>query len=413
MLLIFTFISIALSPSAFAVDPYEREPYGSTQCTLQFSEWNLSDSYNNYPEDMSLSTYSSGVKVEILNVVTDNTDKKNYWIVRYKASGNISAYCSSYNSNYSAYARTTINGYTIEGNDYRDSGSHYTRQSVYYQDTEKTIRVHKGENRMKLEVIVTTYSRTYLKSTTRSDRKIFNMNSIPQLTSSINRNYMNGKDSPSITVTGKVWDMEQDAVTIEAKLGSVTKSKTINTPNTSMGNDIDYVFTFSFNEYPSDMTASLLVIVKDCYGDSSYKTFKMYIDRDEPTVSIPNDTMVKGGSSIHVTPSEQSDIYLLKNDTPYPLYPDILHAVNENKGIKIGNCSSKTDLTVPNTLDGTYRLFAVDNGKNVSSPSNNMIMVDSVNPQKTNVLIDGNTIKLIFNERLKPVVPSKDDFFIT
>lgn len=406
-------IPLAVSLTVFAVDTslYDREPYGSTHSVLQFSDWNKHDSYSSSHESMSSSTYSSGVNVEILNVATDSTDK-NYWIVRYKASGNISAYCQSYNSNYSASARTTINGSQIEGSEYRDSGSRYVRHSYYYSGSEKIIRVHKGEHPMKLVVNVKTYSRTYLISTTREETRTFNMNNIPQLTSNMDRNYMNGKDSQTITVSGKVWDIEQDVVTIEAKLGSITKSKTVDTPNASMGDDIDYAFTFSFNEYPSDMTTFLVVTVKDCYGDSSYKAFTTYIDRHKPTVSIPNDTMVKGGTSIQVTPSEQSDIYLLKNDTPYPLYPDVLNAVTENKGMKIGNCSIKTPIIVPNTLNGTYRLFAVDNGKNVSSPSSNIVIVDSNLSHKANVLIDGNTIKLIFNERLKPEIPSKDDFLL-
>ncbi|QUI25922.1 hypothetical protein HZI73_26275 (plasmid) [Vallitalea pronyensis] len=389
-----------------------REPFGATQYTLEFSKWNETKNYSGGRDNMSSSTYSSGVTVEILNIVTDSNDSSR-WLITYKASGYISAYCRSVDSSYGASARTSINGSTIQGNVSTSSGSDSYRESVSYDGSATTISVSKGENPMRIYVKVRTYSRTYLISTTREQTKIINMNNSPHLSAQIDRNYMNGKDSQSITVSGQGWDIEQDSIVITAELDGITRTKIIDNPKATMGQENDYTFTFLLSEYPNDIIKTLKVTVRDYYEDTSYTSFTIYIDRIDPQVTTQNDVKIKGGEYVSVTPTEQSDIYLLRNDRPYLLYSDVLSAVNEDKGIAIGNCSTKTNLSVPTTLlEGSYRLFSVDNGKNVSQPSENIVMVDNSVPEKVNIFIEGNTIRLVYDEVLKPSIPSKDDFIL-
>lgn len=368
----------------------------------------------------------TGITLEILDIRTYDGDDT-YWQIKYKAKGELRAYSyDDYSCSDDTYFR--INGTNI----YHDRFSGTSRgdgHTKYYDGVEKTTIVRKHDytsqnNPMKLNVYVKcyVYTRGYYshgdpKSAHVEHSNYIYLNNSPNLTAELDRNYINGNDSHSITVKGKVWDIEQDDITIEAELldryyqSIAKKSKFIAIPNATSGQSDDYTLTFNANELPTDTSGYMDVKIYDHYRGGTYKRFPIYIDRIKPTISTEDTFVQKGGNNLAVTTNEQSEVYLLKNDTPYNVYSDVLNAVSNDKGVKIGDGINKSTFTVPD-VNGSYRLFAVDNGKNVSKPSSSIVQIDSSKPEIIDIVVDGNQLIFIYDDAIHSKAPTSTDYLL-
>lgn len=368
----------------------------------------------------------TGIKLEILDIKTYSHNDQ-YWEIRYKAEGQLRAYTyDDYVCSDDTYFQ--INGSTI----YPDTQYHTSRGDGHdwnYNGEEKTTIIRKynysnQNNPMKLHIYMKcyAYTRGYYsygdpKSAQVEYNGYINLNNVPGISSEIDRNYINGNDSHSITVKGKIWDVEQDDITIEAEIKDskyqslAKKTKFIAIPNATSGQDDDYTFTFNLNEFPTDDSGYLYIKAIDHYLGNTTKTYRIYIDRIKPTVSTDDTFVLKGGSNLAVTTNEQSEVYLLKNDAPYNVYTDVLNAVSNDKGIKVGDCSDKTLFTVPN-LNGSFRLFAVDNGKNVSKPSSTIVQIDSNRPEIIDIVVEGNELIFIYDDAISTNASGSTDYLL-
>jgi hypothetical protein len=364
---------------------------------------------------------SSNIKLEILDV---KNASKDYWEIKYKANGYL--YARVYKGQYSG-SRTTalkLNGSYLSS-DYRS----YTDNSQIdkWEGKEHSIYISKNwDNPFLIKASTDLYAYTYdaWSSTSQyasdSQQRTWNMNYAPNISNSIDRTHMNGKDSTSITVNGKVYDTEQDDITITAEIkGTVNhqyttlakKTKYIDMPNTSYGQGDDYEFTFNLSEFPKDVDGTLYVTAMDHFKDISSRSYPIYIDRTNPVIYSKDTFLMRGGSMINVSTTEQSEVYLLKNDSPYNLYSDIINAISTGKGTKIGTCTSNSYLSVP-SFTGSYRLFAVDRGKNVSAPSNNIVQIDSQKPKVKDIIVEDNEIIIKYFNQVSSIVSETKDYLL-
>ncbi len=363
-----------------------------------------------YKEDKGVYVRSRDLKLQILNI-EEGEYNDDYWKITYKGTGDIAA--NKYTSSGSKTLRIKINGSSIQFDDYyKNSSGYYYRYKL--DGTEHTINVPKSShyndyNPMELVISYDLYARYDDRRVSKNGERTFNMNTKPYLVNELNRNHMNGKNSSSITVKGKVWDIEQDDITITAELNGITKSKYINIPNASQSTNYDYEFTFDLSEYPTDFSKYIKVTAQDHYGDYIYTNNMIYVDRINPIVSTKDTFMLRGGDEFKVSTNEQSDVYLLKNDRSYYLYTDVMNAISNNKGVKIGNCLNESIFTVP-LLNGPYRLFAIDNGKNVSQPSSSIVQIDSKIPELVDIRVENNQLIFIYDDAISNRLSGSKDF---
>ncbi|MCT4686167.1 hypothetical protein [Vallitalea sp.] len=421
LLIIFLFLSIVTGiGNVLTIQAREinREPYKKT-FTYKFNGFNQKgdikkrDGSTEYGKSEQTHIQTDGISLEILDV--KNSDDDNYWIVKYKATGYLHA--KVYKGQYSGSRSTDLR---INSTQLQCDDSNYTDwyQSVSFRGIEHTAHVTKKWDRpMELDITVNLSAYTYdawsgtTQSVYHNPKYIWNLNYGPCLSNEINRNYMNAKNSNSITVKGRVWDREQDDITVTADLGGVTQSKYIDIPNVAKGTDYDYEFTFPMYQHPTDENKTLKITATDHFGDKHYATYTIYIDRVNPTVTTQDNYVLKGGNNIQVSTNEQSEIFLLKNDVPYNFYKNVQNAVVNGKGIKIGDCTNNATLTVP-MINGAYRLFAVDRGKNVSTAYKNVILIDSKTPEIIDITVEGNEIIFRYDNSLSSLIPGRDDFVL-
>ncbi|WP_113675843.1 hypothetical protein [Vallitalea guaymasensis] len=356
--------------------------------------------------------YSSGVQLQILNIKEGYNDS--YWEIEYKGNGTISA-GTIWGSNNSRTASISINNRDISWDDSNygeDSKSHTLDGTIH------TINIPKDYyNPMKLTIAYNLYARHSEQSVRSNYSYTFNMNMKPYLSNQIDRQHINGKDSSSITVKGKVRDVEQDDITVIAEIKDekhqtvLSKTKYIDIPNKEYGQTDDYEFTFNLSEFPKDVNGTLYVTARDHYGDTSTASYNIYIDRINPVVSTTDYYIIKGGTNIKVQSNEPCDVYLLKNNRTYSLFTEVENALSID-GYRIGNCDGMAILPISSTINGPYRLYAVDRGKNVSKPFDKIIQIDSKKPELIDIIVEDNKIKFIYEELMNNNISSNDDILL-
>ncbi|GMQ57129.1 hypothetical protein AN1V17_15240 [Vallitalea sediminicola] len=358
------------------------------------------------------SIYSSGIQLQILKV--EEGYNENYWEITYKGTGTMSA-GTIWGSNNSRTANIRINNHNIY---WDDSNYGENSKSHSLDGTEHTMSVSKDYyNPMQLTISYSLYARSSDHRVDSSRTQHFNMNTSPYVANQIDRKHMNGKDSTSITVKGKVRDIEQDDITVTAEIKDenrqtiLTKTKYIDIPNKEYGQNYDYQFTFNLSEFTTDVNGKLCVTAKDHYGDTSAASYPIYIDRIDPIISTNDNHIIKGGTKMKISTNEPCDVYLLKNNRDYNLFTDVENALSID-GYRIGNCDETAILPISSAITGSYRLYAVDRGKNVSNPFKNIIQIDSQKPELLDVIVEGNKIKFIYEELMNPKISASDNLLL-
>lgn len=365
---------------------------------------------------------TTGVKIDISNISLSGTN----WNLTCKITGNLRAYNKR---GYTDYESRAISLLINDRTAYIDGGigdyANYATNEYYYNFGGGTRTLSIPVNALNpMQLIFKVTGSAYHTSTHTSYNNqsayvsmntshVIDLNNNPQMQYTLDKNYINGKDSTSMIVSGKAWDVDGDSFTVTASVNGKTKSQSfLNNSVTQMPSSNNFSFTFDQSEV-ADFAGTMSINVVDYYSGTQSNTQTVYIDRVVPIVRVDNILSLKPNENAIVYSNDYGTVYLLENDRAYPLYQDVLNAVAQNKGASIGVASPNVTqyFSVPNTFSGTYRAYLVDRAKNVSPASTAPIYIDSTTPQLLKIVIEDNKIKLIYDEPLAQA-PVADDFLI-
>ena len=417
MVLVILFVALLASMNVYASDPLIQtfnnvDMSGSTSQAFYYSNGSKS-------KYVTESVYAQSTLV--LNI-TRVIDSGSYWIIDFNTSGYVGAFSDVYEGPWSPSINITINNQWISHNSYYGNRSTDTSYSYDYYPANQTIELSVPKQGMKLNinvyVNVSCYSPPYSASTTLNRTVVLDLNNPPSLSisSPTSAVYLNGQAGhDTLAVSGKVYDLEGNSVTIQANISNGTKTLTYSSAPTSLPVSDNYQFTWDINrESFADGSYYLSLTATDSNGDSTVisNPFTIVVDRIKPTLSI-NLSKVKGGSSFNVTSSEKGYVYIVSPGT-YNNQADLDAQENNTTGTRCSITSPNvlTPITAP-TADGTYYAYAIDYSGNISAPSG-AIQIDSTAPRLVSTKVVGNSIVLTYDESFSQSdVPAADDFLVS
>jgi len=409
-LVVFALLLGLLLPSSFALDNSINHTLTNTRFTRNFG--NASYTNRNSKYDYLYANYSyENLKVDILNIENypPGQGMDDYWKVTYKAGGIIRLNSYRVDSN-SVTARIQIGGSTVAYQEYirgEDRESLYVR----YDDTKINTSSMRKNDSMKVDVKLYISSRASFKykgdwysARAEVDRlTTFNINSPPSLSMDTSKQYMNEEDDKnSVTFSGKVWDEEGDALTIKLINGSKEKMISMPNPPTEEPPADNFTFTMTQADFNYvDVSGYIRLAVEDTHEDINQRGLSVVYDRLHPKGKL-NTLAIKGGETLSVESSEKGQLILTKKDN-YNQIEDVDRINSIFYPIKEGLSSTVTS----DTLSGVYSAYLVDETGNMSDRIG-IVEIDSKAPKVISCYIDGNTIKLIYDEKLDQVIASDD-----
>lgn len=403
---------LGIFPSSYAINNNIQHTI-----TNKTAVWNLgSYSYTNTNPTVSslTATYAyKDLKVEIVNVEDyPESSMKDYWKVTYKINGVLQAYCTNTGSQ-SVYVSLKIGNNGTEYADYSVSDFHNSYY-IRYDGTQHITNVRKNDT-MKIPVIIYATASANMRSdgypynaNARLENKYsLNLNTNPALSVvGTSKRYMNEElDKNSVTLSGKAWDHEGDAISI--KLKNDTKEKVINIehPPTTQPTEDNFSFTLTQADFDyKDISASIYIEVEDTHEDKASRRINVIYDRKHPS-GVLNTPSIKGGNSISVDSDEGGTLILTRNNS-YNQIEDVDTINSIFYPINSGTTSTATS----NTLSGVYSVFVADSTGNVSTRIG-IVEIDSKAPKVLKCYIDGDILKIVYDEIVENII-APDDIFI-
>ena len=357
-MIVYGFASLPRQP----IDTNYNVNFGDFHVTAQLRENNDGDKP---PEgDYVWVGSSDGIKMEFTDIQWNS--RSNQWDLTFTIEGDFYVgKRNGYDRHESVEGSIYINSRKIYPDG--DLGDQYGKDedSLYYRFAGKsrTMSVpYDPDEPMKLEIKVlgygnhkSSYNNYYaFKASLREERiKTINLNKIPVNRSSVDRNYINGNDSSSITVSGKAYDPDGDSFTVKATMDGHTKSQSFGSNSfVSQPNQDNFSFTFTESEL-TDGTHQLIVNVIDNYGDVAKRTFTVYVDYKKPKISVDNLVVLLPNDTLSATVDDYCKIYLLKNDVEYNTHFDVTEAITNGKGKYLNGLSNGSGyLDIGDDLNG-------------------------------------------------------------
>jgi hypothetical protein len=422
--LILSFICILTFPNkTLALDPLTQSYYIDTSFptkTVNGQRWNSSCGCNQ--QGLGAIAIQNSFKISITKV-----EDLNYgWKITYTSSGYLST--SGYLGESISYgASISLNRHEL----YQSSSYNTDTFKTYsYNNTNYTQIINKDTNSpkklfLRVYAIGNTYSpnSAYGSANLTEDKTyVINLNTIPSMIQNSvgiteDALYLNGSSgNRSITLSGKVWDAEGDAVVVTAIVANKQKTLTINNPPKEAPITNNYSLTWDTEtDALVDGVYWIQTYVTDVWGDSNaniYNKKNLTVDRIRPSITTTT-SYLKSFGQISYTSNELGTVYVVPRGT-YTSKSQLDALANGITGNKAFVVSTSTSTLKAPLQDGYYRIYVVDLSGNVSSSSIAQdIVIDGVMPTLDRSMLINNQLILQFSEPLSNTIPSKDDLFIT